>query len=722
MFKIKINFSLSTFILIGFVLGILCGLFFGEYCSFLEVIGGAFIGLLQMTVLPFVILSLIKGLGQLAYHEASSLAKKCGLLLLLLWSITFAVILIMPLAYPNWESASFFSTSAIQKRVPFNFIDLYIPTNPFYSMANNIVPAVVLFSIGIGVALIGVKNKQSLLDSITVLTDALTKVAFWVVNLTPIGIFAITAHASGTMNGDEFGRLQVYFVSYFGIWALLSFWILPGLVTSFTRLRYFDIIKLSKDALITAFATQNLFIVLPLLLKSCKDILVKNDLDSKDSDAIVDVVVPTCFTFPNAGVLLTLSFVLFAGWFTDSQISLLQYPTFIISGLLSFFGSVIVAIPFLLDLFRIPADTFQLFIASDFLIAPFGTLLAAMHILVLTLLAVVALNGKLTIIWSRLIRYTILSIVFVAVTLGATHFFLTHFITHEYSKDKLLVEMHLLENAMPIKVHKPPHPLPVVHAPQKSGLDLIIERGSLRVGYLKDQLRFVFVYSAGDLVGFDVAIAQELARELGVTLEFVLLEHKKMAEQLTAGHCDILMAGIAITTDNSRDMTFTTPYMDATLALIVKDYRRDEFVNRSALNKLSPLKVGALDIPYFTSLIKKSLPHAEIVFFDSPREFFKGKGDKLDAFLFTAEGGSAWTLLYPDYTVVIPAPDYTKVPLAYAVAKGDTEFINFLNSWIILKQKDATFEKAYKYWILGHGSVSLRPRWSIIRDVLHWVD
>jgi ABC-type amino acid transport substrate-binding protein len=207
-----------------------------------------------------------------------------------------------------------------------------------------------------------------------------------------------------------------------------------------------------------------------------------------------------------------------------------------------------------------------------------------------------------------------------------------------------------------------------------------------------------------------------------VTLEFVLLEYKKMAEQLTAGHCDILMAGIAITTNNSRDMTFTTPYMDATLALIVKDYRRDEFVNRSALMKLSPFKIGVLDGPYFPSLIKKSLPNAEIVLFDSPREFFKGKGDNLDAFMYTAERGSAWTLLYPDYTVVIPAPDYTKVPLAYAVAHGDTKFINFLNSWLILKQKDATFEKAYKYWILGQGSVSERPRWSIIRDVLHWVD
>ena len=719
----KLPFSLSTFILIGFTLGILCGLFFGEYCAPLQVISGSFIGLLQMTVLPYVILSLVKGLGQLAYQEAGSLAKKCGLLLLLLWTITFVTILVIPLAFPDWESASFFSTSAIRASPAFNFIDLYIPTNPFYSMANNVVPAVFLFSIGVGVALIGVKNKQSLLDIITVVTDALTKVAFWVVNLTPIGIFAITAHAAGTMSVDEFGRLQVYFVSYFGIWAVLSFWILPGLVTSLTPLRYREIITISKDVFITAFATQNLFIVLPLLVKSCRSLLEKLDLGSEKSGSMVDIIVPTSFTFPNAGVLLTLSFVLFAGWFTDSQISLVQYPTFVVSGLLSFFGSVIVAIPFLLDLFRIPADTFQLFIASDFLIAPFGTLLAAMHILVLTLLATVALSGKLTIRWRQLIRYTLQSIVFLVVIVVATRFFLTNVIGHAYNKDKVLTEMHLPPyDAMPFKVHKPPHPPPEVHDSQKSRLDLILERGSLRVGYFKDGLPFAFVNTIGDLVGFDVDMAQKLARELGVALEFVLLDHQKMAAQLKAGYCDLLMSGISITTDRFWDMGFTTPYMDASLALIVKDYRRDEFAHTSTLKKLAPLRIGALDIPYFTSLIKKSLPHAEIVLLDSPREFFKGKGDKLDAFLFSAEAGSAWTLLYPEYTVVIPAPGFMKVPLAYAVARGDPEFIDFLNGWIVLKQKDFTIAKAYNYWILGHGTGDPKPRWSIIRDVLHWVD
>jgi hypothetical protein len=157
-------------------------------------------------------------------------------------------------------------------------------------------------------------------------------------------------------------------------------------------------------------------------------------------------------------------------------------------------------------------------------------------------------------------------------------------------------------------------------------------------------------------------------------------------------------------------------------ALIVKDYRREEFVHRSNLNKLVPLRIGAVNIPYFTSLIKKSLPNAEIVLLDSPREFFREKGDRFDAFLFTAEGGSAWTLLYPEYTAVIPAPGFMKMPLAYAIARGDPDFRDLLNGWLILKEKDNTIEKAYNYWVLGQGTGDPRPRWSIVRDVLRWVD
>ncbi|MDH3803815.1 MAG: cation:dicarboxylase symporter family transporter, partial [Deltaproteobacteria bacterium] len=51
--KKKFRLSLSGSILLGFVLGILCGLFFGEYCAGLKIFGDAFIKLLQMSILPY---------------------------------------------------------------------------------------------------------------------------------------------------------------------------------------------------------------------------------------------------------------------------------------------------------------------------------------------------------------------------------------------------------------------------------------------------------------------------------------------------------------------------------------------------------------------------------------------------------------------------------------------------------------------------------------------
>ena len=107
---------------------------------------------------------------------------------------------------------------------------------------------------------------------------------------------------------------------------------------------------------------------------------------------------------------------------------------------------------------------------------------------------------------------------------------------------------------------------------------------------------------------------------------------------------------------------------------------------------------------------------------NSPREFFKKKGKDLDALLFTAEAGSAWTLLYPDFTVVVPHPDIIAVPLAYPLAYGNQEMADYMNSWIELKKKDNTIENLYNYWILGQGATKKEPRWSVIRNVLHWVD
>ncbi len=63
-----------------------------------------------------------------------------------------------------------------------------------------------------------------------------------------------------------------------------------------------------------------------------------------------------------------------------------------------------------------------------------------------------------------------------------------------------------------------------------------------------------------------------------------------------------------------------------------------------------------------------------------------------------------------------------RLPAAYAVPKGDVEMMEFVSNWIDLKRKDGTVDSLYEYWMLGGASRQRAPRWSIIRDVLGWVE
>ena len=61
-------------------------------------------------------------------------------------------------------------------------------------------------------------------------------------------------------------------------------------------------------------------------------------------------------------------------------------------------------------------------------------------------------------------------------------------------------------------------------------------------------------------------------------------------------------------------------------------------------------------------------------------------------------------------------------PLAYPVAGHDREFADFLSQWITLKMDTRDYQMLYDHWILGLSAVPKQPRWSIIRDVLKWVE
>ena len=75
----------------------------------------------------------------------------------------------------------------------------------------------------------------------------------------------------------------------------------------------------------------------------------------------------------------------------------------------------------------------------------------------------------------------------------------------------------------------------------------------------------------------------------------------------------------------------------------------------------------------------------------------------------------------PELSVVVPQPNPIKIPLAFGIGRRDVRMEAFVNSWIELKRNDGTLDRLYHHWILGADAVERGPRWSIMRNVLHWV-
>lgn len=118
------------------------------------------------------------------------------------------------------------------------------------------------------------------------------------------------------------------------------------------------------------------------------------------------------------------------------------------------------------------------------------------------------------------------------------------------------------------------------------------------------------------------------------------------------------------------------------------------------------------------------LPAAQWVSVRSAREIHQllaAEQPEVDAIVMTAEEAAVWSVVYPRYGVAIPKPDALRIPVAYAIAPKDEELADLVDMWIELKRSDGTIDRLYRHWIEGKALDSQEPRWSVIRDVLHWV-
>jgi Na+/H+-dicarboxylate symporter len=717
--------SLTTQIVIGLGVGIALGLFFGEHMRLLKPLADAYIRLMQMTVLPYLSVGLVLGLGRLDRAQAVQLAKYGLLTLLAFWLMALAVVGAMPLAFPEYKAAFFFSTTLLEQPEPLSFVDLYIPANPFHSLANSIVPAVTLFSAALGIALIGVPGKERFLEPFDAFMQAIARVTHFIVRLTPLGVVPIAAVAAGTLSPEELSRLEAYLIAFVAGALVLGLVILPLLVTALTPFRYRELVGACRDALLTAFVTNNVFIVLPMIAERAEELVQRHGLGGRNDGSIGEVVVPIAFNFPTAGKLLTLLFVPFAAWLAGNALEAAQYPGLMAAGVFSYFAKAQVALPFLLDLVEVPQDLFQLYIPTTLINGKFDSMVGAMSLFGFTLVIATAMAGRLRLDPRRLLRFGAASAISLAVTVFAVRLVLAMVVDTSETKADALRTMHLSRTLPPLAVHRDqPPPVPASDLALDS-MQRVLESHVLRVGYFEDRVPFSFRNARGELVGYDIEMAAQMARDLGVGLELVAVTLDNLEARLDAREVDVV-ASLRYTHHWLPRLRMSVPYSDVTVSLLVRDSRRDEFDTVDRIRSHDRLVIGVLgERDLADDYIRQFLGEVpyEVLEFDSIGQLVDGPDSgRVDATVVIAESGMAWSLLHPEFSVVIPRPTLIRRPLAFGLAPDSDHLAEFVDEWVLLQQARGNTTLAYDYWVLGKGTEQRAPRWSIARDVLGWIE
>jgi ABC-type amino acid transport substrate-binding protein len=400
-----------------------------------------------------------------------------------------------------------------------------------------------------------------------------------------------------------------------------------------------------------------------------------------------------------------------------------DYPLVSLAGLASLFGGTVLAIPFLLDLLRLPTDLFQLFLTADVLGSRFGSIVAVMHIFVIAVIGASALGRRVRLRPVALLRFSVISVALVGGALLGVRLLYTHVLVVPYTKNEALAGLNLLRQPHDrVTIYKTP---PDDDVGKSSAYSEIRHRGTLRVCYTPDIYPTSYFNTAEELVGFDIDMAHSLARRLDLGLELrPVKEIQSYPDRLNAGYCDIGMRAYPIAPESEQLVDMTDPVADFTIGFIVRDHLRDDFATWDAIRQRDELRIAVVDTEFTRRFFRTRLPRATLVPLKRQGEFrplLESRSDDVDALGASAETGAAWTVLYPHYTMVVPQPAVSAT-MGYAIQIGRHQLRRVVNAWLLEAKKSGEIDALHKYWVQGRTDAVEPPRWSIIRNVLHWVD
>ncbi|MDD2603455.1 MAG: transporter substrate-binding domain-containing protein [Desulfobacterales bacterium] len=234
---------------------------------------------------------------------------------------------------------------------------------------------------------------------------------------------------------------------------------------------------------------------------------------------------------------------------------------------------------------------------------------------------------------------------------------------------------------------------------KQSTLEEILQRGELRVGFEAGYVPFEMTDKKGNFVGFDIDMAKEMAKAMGVKFVPMNTAWDGIIPALLTNKFDIIMSGMTITQERNLKINFCDPYIVVGQTILLNKKHEGAIKSYKDLNDPKFIVTSKLGTTG-EQAVKRMIPKATYKSFETETEaaleVVNGKADAYvydqpNCVVFMAEQGK-------DKLIFLDEP-FTYEPLAWAVRKGDPDFINWLNNFLRQYKNDGRYEVLYNKWI-----------------------
>jgi polar amino acid transport system substrate-binding protein len=239
-----------------------------------------------------------------------------------------------------------------------------------------------------------------------------------------------------------------------------------------------------------------------------------------------------------------------------------------------------------------------------------------------------------------------------------------------------------------------------------SAIEEILKRGKLLVGLEAGYQPFEMQDAKGNIVGFDVDMAYELGKAIfgeGGEKKVVIMNTAwdGIIPSLMTHKFDIIMAGMTVLQSRNLKVNFCEPYYYIGQSLLINKKDKDKYKSYKDLNKKGIIVTSKLGVTgAFTA--EKLMPEATLRLFKTEAEGALQVANGLaDAYIYDEPQVRVFAAKYKDTTMGLFEP-LTYEPLAWAIRKGDPDFLNFLNNFLHQVRGDGRWEQLKQKWFVDY--------------------